>query len=577
MIVFDHTGKVILESNHRRIFYSSDSADVDKDGYDEIILSSSRRGRYSYILDIEKGSGNDLKDLAQVWHDGVDDLIRQIENRKPGSEPSRSDSKVSILFEMRQPHTVSIPLLDEYVKFLKKMEGKNIEFIIAPCSVGDEKTLKENLKIHPFASRYIRTKSKINNQEDVRRFVKQFEDRKVPFMPLVGQQNWKLFSIERLEQFIRTSPAYCRGFCVYESNTENGRWPAYLDYLASVAQLCKKHNKKFVLVMHKDFWRKVIVSEDFCRKMLRPEFRNVLVPMFKSTAMRSPGLNISSILGLWKTDVVDDWGVSIQEDGYLVNTWSVVAPHDVILRGDVMGAALGAKWFRIEAPTFEFLESIITGKGNKIEYAANTHRHRGLFHELLRRNIIRLPQTKEQVILSPVALQRLPSRKLKGLSDYREKMQSVRPDYVFGHLYQIERYSDEFFPRNPLGYVAQLPYFIKPGQTKSFTRVLKADARLSAKGARKELDKYARQLPFRAEQVLLLVNRFDDEYRVYLISPELMNIRDIETELKIQLPGARFTALDVITNQKLRVVNKKIKLTVPGGTFRLVSIKHTNK
>ncbi len=577
LIVLDHEGKVILESNHGSIFFSSDSADVDNDGYDEIILSSPRRGHYFYILDIEKGSGNELKDLVQARRDGIDELIQQIKNRKPSSEPSHSDSRISILFEMKQPRRFNIPLFDEYAQFLKKMESKNIEFIIAPCSIGDEKTLNENLKIHSFASRFLRTKFKINNQQDVKRFVRQFNDRKVPFMPLVGQQNWKLFSAERLEEFLKASPEYCRGFYVYETTLESPCWPAYLDYLVSVTQLCKKYNKKFVLAMYRDFWEKVITREDFCRKMLGPEFRDVVVPMFKSTGMRTPELNIGSILGLWKTDVVDEWGISIQEDGYLINGWYVVAPNDVILRGDIMGAALGAKWFRIEG-SCEFLESIRTGGGQHIKYAPNTHRHRGLFHDLLRKNIIRLTQTKDQVILSPVAFQRLQSESLKGmLFDYRAKMQSVQPDYAFGHLYQMDHYCEGFFPINSLGYIALLPYFIKPEQSKSFKRVLKTDAKLSVENAKQEFNKYARELSFRAEDVCLLVNRFDDEYRVYLISAGLTNIREVETELEIQLPGAKFTALDVITNQKLDVVNKKIRLTIPAGTFRLISIKENNK
>jgi hypothetical protein len=571
LIILDYTGKVILESDHRAIFYASDSADVDNDGYDEIILSSPRRGRYAYVVDIEKGSGNELRDVVSVPHDGIDDLIRQTKDRKPMSEPSRSHSKISILFEMKQSSALDIPLLEQYVQFLKNLSGNNIEFIIAPCSVGEEKTLRDNLKIHPFAARYVRTKSKINSEGDVRLFIKQFEDRKMPFMPLVGQQSWRLFSLERLEQFLRSSPQYCRGFYVYETNLDSDRWLGYLDYLVSVAQLCQKYGKKLVLAMHKDFWRRVIAREDFCQKMLRPEFKDVLVPMFKSTGMRSPALNIGAILGLWKTDLVDEWGVSIQEDGYLINTWFVVAPNDVILRGDIMGAALGATWFRIELSS-EFLESIKTTSGHDIRYALNTHRHRGLFHDLTRKNIIRLPENSDQVILSPVALQPLPSKPITGVLDYRENMQSVHPDHVFHYIYDLDRYSESFFPKTPIGYVPLLPYFLDTKRAGSFKRVVRTDGRLSGKGIQEDFNKYASDLPFRAKDVCLLVNRFKDEYRVYLISPGLMDIRTIQTELEIQLPGSRFTATDVITNKELAVVQKKIKLTVPDGTFRLISI-----
>jgi hypothetical protein len=288
--------------------------------------------------------------------------------------------------------------------------------------------------------------------------------------------------------------------------------------------------------------------------------------------MRSPALNIGAIIGLWKTNVVDEWGISIQEDGYLINTWFVVAPHDVILRGDIMGAALGATWFRIEL-SFEFLESIKAASRHEIRYASNTHRHRALFHDLIRKNIIRLPENSDQVVLSPVALQSLQSKPITGALDYRENMQSLHLDHVFRYIYGLDRYSESFFPKTPIGYVSLLPYSLETKRAGAFKRVVRTDGRLSGKGLEEGFKKYTDALPFWAKDVCLLVNRFKDEYRVYLISPSLMDIRTIQTELEIQLPGSRFTATDVITNKKLAVVQKKIKLTVPGGTFRLISIR----
>lgn len=572
LVVFDYTGKVVIESHHRCVFYSSDSADVDHDGYDEIVLSSPRRGRHVYILNLDKGSGNQLETLAGPPHDAIDRLLEDLKSRRPSIEPNVSKSHLKVLFEMKQPKGLTIPLLSDYYRFLKTTEGDNIEFIMAPVSVGEERTLQANLKIHPYAQRYIRTKSKINNARDVMAFVKQFRDSKIPFMPLVGQQSWRLFSIERLEDFIKAAPNDCRGFFVFETNLDADRWPGYLDYLVKVAGLCRQYRKKFVMVMHKDFWRRVIARPDFCGKMLIPEFSKTLVPMFKSTGMRSPALNIGAILGLWKTGMVDEWGMSVQEDGYMINSWFVGAPDDIILRGDVLGAALGATWFRIEL-SMEFLQDPALAAGKRLGYAPNTRRHRGLFQDLIRRHIIRIPETPDQVTVSSIALQPRQSGPVTGTPDFREKMRSVGPDNIFHSIYQLDRFSESFFPRTPIGYVALLPYFMKrPGQ-KDFKDVLVTDGRVQSTGMEKRLAQYASRTPFSADGVCLLVNRFADEYRLYLICPQVTDIHPVQTELKIRIPGPKFFARDLLTNQPIAVIDKKLKLTVPAGTFRLVSIQ----
>jgi hypothetical protein len=576
LVVLDHGGRDIFESDHQGTFYFATSADMDGDAHDEIVLSTPTRDRDMYILDMETGSGNQMRDLVRAEQDDIGKLTEKVSKRRPPFETQTSSSKISVLFEMRQTKTLDVPLLDEHTQFLRKIETSNLEFVVVPVSVGDRKALKANVKVNPYARRYVRTKSQINDERDVRVFVKQFEERRSPFMPLVGQQNWPLFTPERLEQIVQSAPVYCRGFCVYESNLDAEHWPRYLAYLQDVARVCQKHQKKLVMIMHHDFWRRATAQQDFCEALLRPEFKAVLVPMFKSTNMRSPELNIGAILGLWKSGFVDEWGMSVQEDGYLVNDWSVVAPDDVLLRGDVMGAALGAKWFRIEWNS-EFLETSSTAAGQTVRYAPNADRHRGLFYDLIRKNLIRLPESKDQVILSPIALQPLQSKPVQGVIDYRAKMQSTAADHVLRQLYHMDRYADGFFPKTPYGYVTSLPYFLDAQKTVVFKQVLRTDGAVFPKQLIPQLPQWGQEMPFEADGVCLLINQFQDEYRVYLLSPDLTNPKEIRTQIHIHLPGTDFRARDLIRNEDLPVSNKSIAVTVPGGTFQIVEIKRVAK
>jgi hypothetical protein len=333
-------------------------------------------------------------------------------------------------------------------------------------------------------------------------------------------------------------------------------------------------------------------------KFFNADFGDILIPMYKSNRYVMPELNIGSILGLWKTGKVQEWGCSTQDDAWKWESIFMVTPDDVILRMEVMAASLGATYFRVERGK-EFLDI----RNGKIALSKGAGRHRDLFHSLIRKNIVRPVDRSNQVILSPVALKRNSQNGWvgpKGPKAYWERyyksavtnktfghrlgLQSVGEDGLSGYVYGTKYFAEAIFPKTKYGFVQIVPDWIRDASLEGVGKVWKTDGahmydgnkRLDGSSAKEKilesLQGLKETVPFQADGVFLSVQKFTDGYLIYLLDPGCLDVFGVETLLTAGDSIKGFTISDAISNETLQVKNRSVRVRIPAGGFRVLKV-----
>jgi hypothetical protein len=265
---------------------------------------------------------------------------------------------------------------------------------------------------------------------------------------------------------------------------------------------------------------------------------------------------------------------------------------------EVMAASLGATYFRIEA-NGEFLEE----RNQRWFVSEGAKSHRGLFHALVRKGVLRPVSGPDQVIVSPSALKVQNDRaqvlgkshrtywqdvyKLDGPLAYKLSLQAVHKDYVPGFLYGMKHFYDGLFPQTPYGFVPMVPAWIDPLKIQGVKdywvvngqAVYKKDmTKLSANTVRETLissfQEHAKGLPFLADNSLMTINRFDDGYVVCLMDPGHLDIADTHTTLRMKAPPVDGKIIDAMSGKTLQSKDGRIDLVIPAGAFRILKIPH---
>jgi len=443
----------------------------------------------------------------------------------------------------------------------------------------------------------VRWERTLYSQQEILDRIKNYEALKVPFYVLLGTHRRLHMRLDTVEKILQLKLTWLKGFIVNENSYSKViEFKGYLLLYKQVMGLLEKYGgKKLIVDEYLDFWYKMLHYPEALQSLFSPEYRDILVPMYKTNNFKAPELNIATILGIWKRGLVKEWGFSAQDDSWKWEAIFMNPPHDVLLRMEVMAASLGATYFRIEA-NGDFLEP--TGGGVRVTDEAK--RHRRLFHELCGKDLIRPMNDSRQVMVSPTAIQVLPDRSIlpqtfvhqdvywqnvyrqKGPLAYKFSLQVTGDNYVPAYLYSMAHYYEGFFPKTPYGYVMLLPSSANPLSIPDIKRYWVADGTMmyqtkgkkmsatQAKGAvLQDMGESSKELPFRCDDAFLSVNEFDDEYRLYLISPGFLDVADTEATLEIRAPIAGL--IDLVSEKHVSSQGKRATVTIPAGTFRILS------
>jgi hypothetical protein len=583
VFVLDADGRELTRWFPKRNFFSLTMGDKDNKGYSKALLSSSTRGHYLHELELRQGQ---LASPLQTRHrDNLDSLISLTEKSARSAKTSRG-SKFHVLLAVKPNLTGQS--LENLSQLLRSMASTNLEFGLMLHG------------IYELGPKMPKRAKRVRSRKQIIDIVRAYETRKMPFYVVIGKMCKLHMQIETIEEILKTAPDFCRGFIVNEdSHTHGKKHEKFVAQLEIVMSFLRKHGeKKLIMNEHTDYWSKVPLLPGIRDKLFKPENRNILVPMYKTNRLVAPEQNVGMILGLWKAGVVKDWGLSAQDDLWKWESIFMNPPPDVLLRMEVMAASLGATYFRIEA-NGEFLEE----RNQRWFLSDGAKRHRGLFHALVRKGIVRPVSSSGQVVVCPSALNvqydrsqisREPHRtywqNIYGLSGplaYKLSLQTVDADYVPGLVYGMKHFYDGLFPQTPYGFVPIVPGWVDPlkipgvkdywvvgGQTvygKDMSKLSAGKVRETLISGFKE---HAQGLPFLADNTFMAINRFEDGYTVYLMDPGHLDISDTHTTLRVNTPLKSGKIVDAISGEILQYKDGKIDVKIPAGAFRILEIPY---
>jgi hypothetical protein len=600
--MLDSRGQVLTQTLSDQNFYSVAADDVDTDTHAEILLSSATRGHYFYMLDAQEGAIPSTFSARKP--DKIDVLRREVESKKGVAAKSDKavqapNSAMHVLLYWNIRRTA----IEEIRAFLDKLSTPSLQIELMVTGVIEEdKAPRDEYKM---SKRFKKRRKEIYTQKEILERIKVYEQSKIPFYVLLGTHRNLHMRLDTMEKILKLAPVALKGFIVNEDIYDKaGEFEMFLSILDKIFPLLERHGrKKLIMNEYQDFWYKTLHNPRAFNTIFKRERRDILVPMYKTNNFKGPELNVGTILGVWKAGLFEDWGVSAQDDSWKWESIFMEPPHDILLRMEVMAASLGATYFRIEA-NGDFYKNL--GKGFGVTEGAK--RHRDLFHELCRQKVIRPVDSSDQVLISPVMLQIKPDQAILPRSGvhqdiywqnvYRQSgplaygfpLQVAREDYLPKSLYDLEMYCNGFFPKTIYGFVGMVPASIDPlsiSGTKDFWLIEGQNA--YKKGGKKTLvsqtrqtiisdfDGQAKNMPFRAEGVFLVVNQFDDHYRVYLADPGYLDISDVKTTLEINLPGKSPEVTDFLSGRSMSPAGKKLEITVPAGAFRVLKVRETGE
>ncbi len=589
-----------------------------------LYLGSGLRDHNFYELSIKKGLPNKLISLkkSEIISNNIDQVREYIDKI-----PFKKRKKKAHIMLGYLPLSFNDPVMVEIYNFVRQKSNENVEFEFE-LSVR-EKNLHLKRPFFDWGHHL--------SQEELIKLAQFLEENKIPFYYIIDHYGNPFIGLNTVEETLKAAPDYCRGFEVYE---EGGLysysiplWYEYVRRMEKVAELCEKYGGKKLIINEPTTACWLIHSSDpkGYALLLKPEYKDIIVPMIKTNGHCCADLEVGALLGLWKAGLVNEWGYSTNEDNLSLGaTTSLIklCPADIILRMDTIGASLGATYFRIEEACYPGRQSYLNisntkltnyiasrgvsepkrsallqqfvqqGLGLKIDPEAK--RHRDLFHELLRKGVIPSMDREELVNISPVAFwQKIPEKiaslemtswgekLLEGIFGLRSpNILTVTSDYISSYIYHISRYVEGLLPRTPYGYFIIIPAKVNPKKVSGIKKFWQTDGKyiyanekkIPAPEAKEKIlnsfKKNGAHLPFQAENVFLSAQRLNkDKYLIYLLDAHYFEPEKTDTILNINLPGDRFKVMDVLSQTYLKCEDKKVSLQIPAGAFRILKVE----
>lgn len=592
LLLLDRQGNILTASYPGVSLVSIGAADMDGNGRPDLMLSSPTRGRGFYRVAYPAGLAP--LELARP-KDDLDALVAAVAAMKPLPAPERPARPIQVLIpvKFREVEKRAVPL----ARYLRSLEAPGLEFALMITAVHEERgKLKDGYR-PPASAR--KQKRLLFSREQIVATARYLESRQLPFYVEAAKIALPNMRAATCEAIMAAAPKYCRGFLVNENApTRTSKFPQYVVWAEQVMDACHRHgDKKFIMDEFLNFWSSVPANPRWFAALFKPAYRDVAVPMYKTNRLVAPEQMQGMILGLWKAGVVAEWGYCTEDDAWKWGSWFMNPPHDVLMRLEVMAAALGATYFRIEENR-EFIRQ----RGADFVVEAGTPRHRGLFHELVRKGALRPAQDAAELIVSPVALRKdgdgLDLGQPFGHNEYWQRvhegrglwscgtlLQAVRPDYPFASLYAMRHGYEGLFPQTPYGLVALLPAHLKANAPCiKATWTIGADS-ATAPGGRgvprarlrdallASFTAGAAELPVRADGCLTVIRRGQGGFRVYLFDPGHFDAGARQVSLRLARPEAVAAVTDLVSGEKLEIADKCVKLRVPAGGLRILEVR----
>jgi|GEM_PF-3837593 len=573
-------------------FFSICRAQTDRSSHEKLVMSSSARGRGVNVVSFDK--------------EGQDELSAYRDSAYLSIEPE-------LLRFKRSATSVPVTKMERTFHFLYRCNYKDIygrvgedlkRFLSPLYSVpGDNAVVVTSLYEKSLSQRLVRgIPKKFVEKERILEIAAWFEEHRVPFFLDIGKHAKLYFSPDTLEKVLQRARRSCRGFIVDENNyTKTDLWRGFLyDLDRILSMLAKYPGKKLIMNEYLGFWHRFPLDMNSYNTLFKPQYRDVLVPVYKPNNMKSPELNLGVLVGLWKAGVIKNWGVGVYADMWKWAPVFIGAPGDVVSRFALEGISLGANYF-------VFARNVSQDSKVTLDLDPGYKAYFNVLYDLVSKRVIKPIEGPQHLFVSSFALQeaanpmevqkRAAGNKIYWQEIYRMRgpldtgfiLQAIRKNYIPGYFYDMKNYYDGLFPKNPYGYVSIFPETIDPLSVEGVEEcwVVKADGSLyrrEGKAATKPLQsrtedamaealkKFKQGLPFTTPDAFLSTQRTREGYLVYLINPNSFNSQAVKAVVSINTHEKIEYIIDAISGKELTRKGNTLELVIPESLFRIVRI-----
>jgi len=436
-------------------------------------------------------------------------------------------------------------------------------------------------------------------------WLKMCEKADVPFVLSVAHGCEPWVPLKLVDQIATECPRTCLGFISSEDDDEGDRLPRFLtDYWQPLMNICKRTEKKAFLVEKHAWWAMVPAMKRF-RGLVDGTYRDVLVMSVEDSNSRCPELNLAGRLGLYLTGAVNNMSARAVCDELCWNRlweWECPLTGHPFLRRQMVQTLLGAKYFEYNLPLrrMDMKDRFTVVGSESVELLAHML-GKGLLipptpaqMAAIAPQVIRMREPAADYVHQAINLHghdtfaRDPEENespFEGLACHRG-MVPVRPAYLGGYLFGIDRHYGGFIPASPFGLVAIVPAFLDRERCFWAKGAWETDGRWWLEGTQRRTGLEARsnvlqsfghaasELPVRLEgkafmQVQTISTRI---LRTTLIDPGYLDPADRPIKLHLR-PDLRVgKVVDLLSGELLEVRERVFALTVPAGAFRIIEI-----
>lgn len=599
-----HTLMYVLNGNGREVsrvrlpfaVLDAASGDLARGGKEELVFTAQQEKRLYAVALSEEGEGNLSEPFEPAAVDANLDRIYAAVRKLP----DRSDGPVRYhgIFQAKLSGPQDAKRFKRLGQFLRSQSSGALRL-----EMGIREVREEGVDV-PQKKRRVTTWT----TEDILRFVRMLKDEQIYFYWGAASHGQQIFlKPETIDRIAKAAGEYFLGCFSYETCFALGvskHRKRYLDFLEKAVAACTRNGKKYLISEPFDTWLFLPANKTFYDRIMKPNAGTV-VPVYKGNEGRCPDLIAGSLAGLRRAGVIEDWGVSTQDDMFRLGCYTDLifqCPRDVKMRFDLACAAMGATYFRIEWDTetdnYAAIDVERFDLAKRGPYRLNPHagRHREMLFSLMRKGVVRPVEPRDVVSLSPVVVRLDP---VPDLRDYNAKkpfyrsrhgflawwqypLQKPWPDYCSSLAYGLDHYGLGYFPRNPYGTVTVLPSFVTPPMGAKTIETNALEVRLAGKASssadaadriRALLAEGAERLPFRAEGAFLAAQRTGKgEYLLFLIDPEPLCPGDVSCRIVSDLFAGGAELVDILTGESIEWKKGGADVAVPAGTFRLIKV-----
>ncbi len=437
------------------------------------------------------------------------------------------------------------------------------------------------------------------------------EEHQIPTLFVVGHSCMPSITLDTAEAILQAAPNYCLGFITNEDERLEVIPRYFRHFMQGLADLCLEYGGKICATKNKGLWWITSPADPWVFEALFEEGRRtVTMASTEDSNSRTPELNLMGRGGLWQAGLLQRNEVSTHADIFSFNRfhqWENIKVGHPYLRLLVAHTTMGMTM--VNTRIREVFPS-----GDSFEFTQIGRESSELFIHLLGKGLVRSPSREQALGYSPIGIvvHKPPPNFLADahnghapeLWKDEENLHwavlphngnlwgmTTTPEHALTHVLFNKRVQFGYqVPPTPYGLVAFVPEHADLEDVHGVTDWWHTDgisiwkeggAKLTGMGAaerlRQDFDAAAGQLPVRHidpdEAVFMNIHQLDqDRIRLYLVDPGWLDPEAREVELKIQWPG-RFTALNVLTNERYSIKDSSFTVPVPAGLFTIVDLQ----